>query len=73
MFLALFRRLVCNLIPQDYSLIFGSQKTEVATYGQCFNPFVFKLKVNLQPNCPVPTQLVLAGGILLTAIEGRQQ
>ena len=71
--LALVRRLICNLIPQDYSLKYGSQQVEVATYGQCFNPFIFKLKVNLLPNCPVPPQLVLAGGILLTAIEGRQQ
>ena len=72
LFLALVRRLGINLIPQDYSLNYGPQNTPVATYGQCFNPFIFKLKVNVLPNCPVLPQLVLAGGILLSAIEGRQ-
>lgn len=73
--LALFRRFICNLIPQGYKLLLGEQeqKTEVASYKQCFNPFIFKLKVNVMPECKLPPQLVLAGGILLTAIEGRQQ
>ena len=73
LFLALFRRFICNILPQSYGLYIGEQKTEVATYGQNFNPFVFKLKVNVLPECTLPPQLVLAGGILLTAIEGRQQ
>ena len=72
LFLALFRRFVCNLIPQDYSLEYGPQNTAVATYGQCFNPFIFKLKVNVPPNCPLQPQIVLAGGILLSSIEGRE-
>ncbi len=70
--LALFRRFATNWLPQDYSLNYGPQNTPVASYGQCFNPFIFKLKVNVPPNCPILPQLVLAGGILLTAIEGRQ-
>ncbi len=70
--LALVSRFVTNLIPQDYSLNYGPQNMPVASYGQCFNPFIFKLKVNVPPNCPLLPQLVLAGGILLSAIEGRQ-
>ena len=71
MTLALVRRFACNRIPQNYSLSHGNYG-EVAEYSQCFNPFVFKLKVLLHQNCTLPPYLVLAGGILLAAIEGRQ-
>ena len=70
--LALIRRFITNLIPQDYFLADGNSVV-VATYSQCFNPFIFKLKVRLFPNCQYNPYLVLAGGVLLAAIEGRQQ
>ncbi|MBR4219557.1 MAG: hypothetical protein IKR81_00285 [Victivallales bacterium] len=70
--LALVRRFIINLLPQDYSLNYGPQNTPVASFSQCFNPFIFKMKVIVPPNCPLLPQLVLAGGILLSAIEGRQ-
>lgn len=68
--LAMIRRFLCNLIPQSYALQgFNGLQAE---YRQCFNPFVFKLQVGLQAGCTINPYLVLAGGILLAAIEGRQ-
>ena len=69
--MALVRRFLVNCIPQKYSLSYGDNP-EVATYAQCFNPFVFKLKVLIHPGCVLMPQLILSGGILLAAIEGRQ-
>lgn len=68
--LAVIRRFLCTLIPQSYTLhgYYGLQ----AEYKQCFNPFVFKLKVGITPGCSIHPYLILAGGILLAAIEGRQ-
>lgn len=68
--MALIRRFVSNLIPQNY--ILTSYQGNVAAYKQNFNPFVFKLKVCIAPNCACHPSLILAGGILLAAIEGRQ-
>lgn len=69
--LAAVRRFLCNLIPQKYYLSsFDGNQVE---YAQRFNPFVFKLEVNISPQCQTSPYLVLAGGILLSAIEGRQQ
>ena len=70
--MALFRRFITNLVPQDYELTYLDQGT-VATYKQHFNPFIFKLDVALAPNNTLSPMLILAGGILLAAIEGRQQ
>ena len=69
--MALLRRFGCNFIPQKYSLKYGNFQ-EAAVYSQCFNPFVFKLKVRIIPGCTLSPYLILAGGILLAAIEGRQ-
>lgn len=69
--LALLRRLICNLIPQRYNLMVGEVKQ--ATYVQRFNPFIFKLEVAMLPSCKISPKLICAGGILLSAIEGRQQ
>ena len=68
--LALIRRLVCRLIPQKY--ILGSSDAPLASYTQFFNPFVFKLAVRISPQCQLHPHLLLAGGILLAAVEGRQ-
>ena len=71
--LALVRRFVDfgSLIPQHYNLTTGASQNE-AVYSQRFNPFVFKIEVRLNPECRLNPYLVLAGGILLAAIEGRQ-
>jgi hypothetical protein len=73
MMLALFRRLLTNLIPQAFSVTVGGQP--IAHFRQNFNPFIFKLRVELLPEARsvVTPQLLLAAAILLSAIEGRQQ
>jgi hypothetical protein len=45
------------------------------TYKQNFNPFVLKIRVTIDPDSRdiIDPRLVLAGGILLAAIEGRQK
>jgi len=72
MFMALLRRFLSNLIPQSFHAKAGER--DVAKYHQNFNPFVYKLRVHLEPGAreAIDPQLVLAGGILLAAVEGRQ-
>lgn len=62
-----------NLIPQNF-LITDSESREVATLEQFFNPFVLKYQLNITNNSPaIDKRLILAAGILLCSIEGRQQ
>lgn len=72
--LAILRR-ISNLrvfFPQRFHAEAGGQT--VADYKQNFNPFVFKLRVSIHPgSAAVDRRLLLAAGILLAAIEGRQQ
>ncbi|MFN8855840.1 MAG: hypothetical protein ACK50P_09745 [Planctomycetaceae bacterium] len=60
-----------NFIPQSFHMV-DENDNEVATFHGNFNPFVRKLMVNVQDDCTLSPLLVLAGGILLLAIEGRQ-
>ena len=71
--LALLRRYLSNLIPQTFHATVGD--TQVATFRQNFNPFVRKLAVEIHPAAQglVDRRLLLAGAVLLVAIEGRQQ
>ena len=70
--MAVLRRFLTNLIPQSFHAQAGER--DVAKYHQNFNPFVYKLRVHLEPGARevIDPQLVLAGGILLAAVEGRQ-
>lgn len=61
-----------NIIPQRFRLADASG-IELARFSSNFNPFVQKMKVAIFPNCPVNPMVVLAAGILLVAIEGRQR
>ncbi|MFP4027842.1 MAG: hypothetical protein ACLFWL_08635 [Candidatus Brocadiia bacterium] len=62
-----------KLIPQKY-ICEDAQGAPFATCRQHFNPFVLKYTLQLQnPDPPVDRRLLLAGGILLAGIEGRQQ
>ena len=70
-FLALVRRFVTNLLPQRYSLHDAGGR-ELATMHRHFNPFVQKLTVTVEEDDSIDPHLVLAAGILLVAIEGRQ-
>ena len=70
--MALLRRSVLEVLPQKYSVTVGDR--EVATMRQNFNPFVFKLKVDLSGNrsSQLDPRLALAAGVLLSAVEGKQ-
>lgn len=69
---ALVRRFILNLIPQTYHA--KADDEVLATYRTHFNPFVHKLSVTIEEDADerFDTRLLLAGGILLVAIEGRQ-
>ncbi|KKR06480.1 MAG: hypothetical protein UT34_C0001G0521 [candidate division WS6 bacterium GW2011_GWF2_39_15] len=67
--LAVIRRFLLNLIPQNYDYMLGSNK--VADLKQRFNPFVYKLDVDILSDS-VDKRLVLVSSIILALVEGRQ-
>jgi hypothetical protein len=70
--LALLRRFLSNLIPQNYDITFGTER--VADLKQNFNPFTYELNIDfsMDINHRLDRRLGLAAGILLAAVEGRQ-
>lgn len=71
--MAALRRLLSNLIPQNFDLLIGGER--VGDFKQRFNPFVFKMDVDftmdpMGQRCD--RRLGIAAVILLLAIEGRQ-
>lgn len=73
---ALVRRLVgfaSIFMPQKYFVTIGG--VPVASFQQNFNPFVYKLVVDLTADRTgmFDRRMALAGAILLTAIEGKQR
>lgn len=70
--LALVRRFLFNLIPQKFHLR-DAGGTELALFHTHFNPFVHRMTVTVYPEATISPYLILAGGLLLMAIEGRQQ
>jgi uncharacterized protein YxjI len=73
MILALIRRFLTNLIPQRFQAMVGGQP--VCTYKQNFNPFVTKITIEFVPSAEsaYDHRLGIAAGVLLCAIEGKQQ
>jgi uncharacterized protein YxjI len=71
--LALLRRFLSNLIPQNYDITFGTNR--VADLKQNFNPFSYQLNLDfsMDINKVLDRRLGIAAGILLAAVEGRQQ
>jgi hypothetical protein len=69
--MALFRRWLSNLIPQSFHLR-DLEGNELARFRTHFNPFVHRMTVAVYPDCPLDAMQVLAAGILLVAVEGRQ-
>ena len=70
---AAIRRLITPLIPQSYHITVGER-----TLGRCrqhFNPFIFKLDVDMSEDLrkEIDPRLALATAILLGVIEGRQR
>lgn len=70
MALALLRRFLINLIPQDFSIKVNEK--EVLDLKQPFNPFVYKLNLDFKDES-FDKRIGIVGGILLSIIEGRQE
>ena len=71
MLLALVRRFLTNLVPQNYDLFVG--ETKVVDLKQNFNPFTYHLNVDfLVPVDQFDRRIGVAAAVLLAAIEGRQ-
>jgi uncharacterized protein YxjI len=70
--LALIRRFVCNLIPQQY--LAEVSGLPVGIYKQNFNPFTMKLNLDFGQDQQglLDRRLGLAAAVLLGAIEGKQ-
>ena len=71
-FMAMLRRLLSNLIPQHYHITDTAGALQ-ADLRVRFNPFVYKMEVDITPDATVHRAMILATGILLAAIEGRQK
>ncbi|MFD0682524.1 MULTISPECIES: hypothetical protein [unclassified Paenibacillus] len=71
--LALLRRFLINLIPQKFNVEINSKT--ITVFGQNFNPFVSKLKVDfsLDTANQLDRRFGLAAAVLLLAIEGKQE
>ena len=62
-----------NIIPQKYSIRTMDER-EIATIKGHFNPFVHKLSMMIpDPESAIDRRLIIAAGIMLVGIEGRQQ
>ncbi len=75
MAMAILSRLV-NLVPQSYKIVAGEagMDRDVAELKQHFNPFVLKYTMTINSPAPaIDMRLMIAAGILLTGIEGRQK
>ncbi|WKZ37698.1 MAG: hypothetical protein QY332_07105 [Anaerolineales bacterium] len=70
--LALLRRFLSSLIPQNYDMVIGSNR--VADLKQNFNPFTYQLNMDFSMDTArqLDRRVGIAAGILLAAIEGRQ-
>ncbi|MDF2892827.1 MAG: hypothetical protein K0R80_3194 [Clostridia bacterium] len=72
MAMALVRRFIINIIPQHYTAEING--VEVCYYRQSANPFVTKVKVEYtkQAEGLLDKRIGIAAGLLLCAIEGKQ-
>lgn len=70
--LALVRRVLTNLVPQNYDITINENR--VADLKQNFNPFSYQLNLDFSMDVShqLDRRLGIAAGILLAAIEGRQ-
>ena len=70
--MAMLRRFLSGLIPQNYDITIGTDR--VADLKQPFNPFSYQLELDFSMDISkrLDRRLGLAAGILLAAVEGRQ-
>ena len=69
--MAILRRFLSNLIPQTFHLEHGSGPPIVFT--QRFNPFIYKLEVEIPSDTTLDRRLIFGAAVLISAIEGRQK
>jgi uncharacterized protein YxjI len=72
MAMAMLRRLITALVPQNYDGFVG--ETYVADFKQNFNPFLYKLQIDFSADAGnlLDRRLGIAMSVLLAAIEGKQ-
>jgi hypothetical protein len=72
--MAMLRRIdtLGGLLPQTYHLTDPTGEA-IAEFKTHFNPFVHRMTVTITPECPCNPLLIIAAGILLMAVEGRQK
>ena len=72
MALALVRRFLSGLVPQNYDITVNENR--VADLKQNFNPFSYQLNLDFSMDVSrqLDRRLGIAAGILLAAVEGRQ-
>ena len=70
--MAMLRRFLSNLIPQKFHIetLDGALQADMRVR---FNPFIYKLDVEVAEAATVDPRLILACGVLIAAIEGRQK
>ncbi|MDP1547178.1 MAG: hypothetical protein Q8L87_14290, partial [Anaerolineales bacterium] len=70
--LALLRRFLSGLIPQNYDILVNGNR--VADLKQNFNPFTYQLTMDFSMDTAgqLDRRLGIAAGILLAVVEGRQ-
>lgn len=70
--LALIRRFLSGLVPQNYDMTIGTER--VADLKQAFNPFAYQLTVDFSMDLSqrLDRRIGVAAAILLAAVEGRQ-
>ena len=71
--LALLRRFLSNLIPQNFDLLMNDGR-RVVDLKQAFNPFWYSLTVDCRedPQARLDRRMAIAAGILIAVMEGRQ-
>ena len=62
-----------NLIPQTYHIKPLNSEKEDAELKMMFNPFILKYMVSVSVNPIIDRRMIVAAGVLLAAIERRQQ
>ena len=69
--MAAMRRFLSNLIPQRFHVSDGDDKP-AAFFRQRFNPFIYKLEVEIADDSGVDSRVLMGAAVLISAIEGRQ-
>jgi hypothetical protein len=71
--MALLRRFLSNLIPQNFDMTMNDGR-RVVDYRQAFNPFFYSLTVDFEvdPSRSLDPAMGIAAGCLIACIEGRQ-